>query len=942
MSEQPVPDYKSTLTITTTEFPQKAGLTISEPARLEHWKEIGLEKLLTEKGRKLGKKYVLHDGPPYANGDIHLGHALNKTLKDIVVRYKTMRGYHAHYVPGYDCHGLPIEQKVIEKLGQSGERSATPLEIRKLCAEYAQKYIGLQTSQFQRLGVGGAWDTPYLTLNPQYEVGILKAFRAMVERGSVERGFKPVYWDTRFRTALAEAEIEYEDHTSPSIYVRFPVLNAEKCAAIADYSKEPGDIRIVIWTTTPWTLPGNLAVSIHPSYDYVLFKTSGEMMICAEYLLEGFAAEAGLVEPHILTRFKGAELEGLECSHPLLDKVSRVILGEHVTLEQGTGCVHTAPGHGVEDFIVCKKYDIKTVVPVDEKGCFNEEYPEMQGEFVWKANPKVIEKLKEKGLLVWSGKIQHQYAYSWRSHEPTIVRATHQWFMKLDHDGIREKCLDAIDNKVQWIPTWGHDRIYNMMKNRPDWCLSRQRSWGVPIPAVFSVKAQQTILCTEIIDKFIEQVAIHGTDCWFDLPVSAFIPEGFKCPYSGGTEFEKEFDILDVWFDSGSSHISVLENDPDLASPADLYLEGSDQHRGWFNSSLVNSMASRDRAPYKAVLTHGFVLDGEGYAMSKSKGNTISPLTIIKDMGADVLRMWVISEDYRNDIRASANIFKQMMEAYRRVRNTLRFLLGNIGDFDPAKNTVPVEKRLELDRWVLAKLGELIDGVTESYEVFEFNRIHHLVQNFCVVTLSAQYLDILKDRLYCSAPDDLVRRSAQSSVWDIFSVLTRLIAPVIPFTADEAWAYGHPAQPSVHLEDFPSVPDSWRDEALITKWNQFVQIREMVMRPMEELRRAKSIGKNLDAAAILRPNNKALSDLLIANQEVLKEFFIVSTLKIETSAAEASAAQSLEQQLEVQVLKASGEKCPRCWTYSENQSADPQHPSLCARCADVVRRLNQS
>ncbi|MFP4382041.1 MAG: isoleucine--tRNA ligase [Candidatus Sumerlaeia bacterium] len=930
------PNYKDTLSITKTDFPQKAKLSTSEPERLEHWKEIGLEKLLEEKGQGRDK-YVLHDGPPYANGDIHLGHALNKTLKDIVVRYKTMQGYYSHYVPGFDCHGLPIEQKIIESLGKD-DKAHSKVEIRKRCHEYATRYIGLQTEQFQRLGVGGAWNEPYLTLNPQYEVGILKVLRSMVERGAVYKGFRPVWWDPIFQTALAEAEIEYEDHASPSIYVRFPVQNAADSEALKPFADD-GDINIVIWTTTPWTLPGNQAVCVHPDFTYVLFETHGERMICAEDLLEDFTEQASLVEPRILAHFKGTELEGLKCSHPLLPKEPVVILGDHVTLEQGTGCVHTAPGHGPEDFQVCQKYQIEVVVPVDERGCYNDAYPDMEGEFVWKANPKIIELLEQKGLLVHQGTISHQYPYSWRSHKPVIVRATHQWFLDLDHDGIRDRALKAIEDEVQWIPTWGKERILNMVTNRPHWCLSRQRSWGVPIPALYSVKAKESILCVEVIDKFMERVAEFGTDCWFTLPVEMFVPDGFKCPISGGTEFLKEFDILDVWFDSGSSHISVLEADDKLQSPADLYLEGSDQHRGWFNSSLLTSVVARDRAPYKAVLTHGFLLDGEGQAMSKSKGNVISPLKIIDQMGADVLRLWVISEDYRNDMRASDSIFKQMMDAYRRIRNTMRFMLGNIADFDPDQHMVHVAQREELDRWALAELARLIDRITKAYDDFEFHKVYHLVHQFCVVKMSALYLDILKDRLYCSAPDDHVRRSSQSTVWDIFSSLVRMLAPVMPFTCDEAYSYGHPTEKSVHLDSFPAVSSNWYDGELLEKWEQFEDIREIVMRPMEELRRNKEIGKSLDGSVTLFPKTAPLADMLEANQALLKDFFIVSELKVDRSEADSDKDLPLEEALRVEVRKASGEKCARCWCIDEEVNTDSNHPMLCRRCADVVGRI---
>jgi len=956
--------YKDTLTITKTDFPQKARLPESEPKRLARWKAIGLAHLIEQKseGRP---KYVLHDGPPYANGDIHLGHAFNKTLKDIVVRYKTMNGFAARYVPGFDCHGLPIEQKVFDKLGRDAA-TRDPVEVRRLCHEYATRYIGLQSEQFQRLGVGGVWDAPYRTLDPKYEVGILKAFAVMVRRGYIYKGFKPVYWDTRFRTALAEAEIEYEERTSPSIYVRFPILNPEDCPQLKDYASAAEDgcathagsagsraakagdgaganargINIVIWTTTPWTLPGNLAVAVHPEFHYVLIDVGGERIVCAEGLLHAFAADARLPEPRILTRFRGAALENLKCAHPLLDKESLVILADHVTLEQGTGCVHTAPGHGVEDFDVCKKHGIEVFQPVDETGRYSHLYPDMEGELVWDANPKVLERLKEKGLLVHAGEVAHQYPHSWRSHEPVVIRATDQWFMSIDHEDLRQRCLRAINEDVQWFPAWGRERIANMMETRPDWCLSRQRAWGVPIPSLYSVEAKQSILCAEIVERFAERVAEHGTDCWFTMPVETFIPEGFKCPVSGGTKFEKECDILDVWFDSGASHIAVLEQDEGLEWPADLYLEGNDQYRGWFMSSLTVAMAARDAAPYKAVLTNGWVLDGEGRPMSKSLGNVISPLDVIARMGADVLRLWIVSEDYRSDVRASEEIFQQIMDAYRRIRNTLRFLLGNLTDFDPEEDAVPPEERTELDRWALGALAQLLDRVTRAYETFEFHKIYHAVNQYCVVTMSALYLDILKDRLYCSAPDDKVRRSAQSTIWDVFSVLTRALAPILPFTADEAYAYAKPRKESIHLEDFPSVPDGWRDAALAEKWERFLAIRDAVNPPMEAARREKTIGKSLDAAVVLRPKSTELAAFLHENVEILRDVLIVSQCSVDASLADREKTDALEEALDVHVSKAGGEKCARCWTYSESVGADCEHPSLCRRCSGVLRRLS--
>jgi isoleucyl-tRNA synthetase len=922
-------DYRPTLNLPKTDFPMRGSLPKREPERLAAWKDSNLSERILE-ARSGSPKWVLHDGPPYANGDIHLGHALNKTLKDICVRYKTMKGFFVKYVPGFDCHGLPIEQKALEELGdEAAEKS--PIEIRRLCHEYATKYIGLQTEQFQRLGVGGVWDKPYLTLDPGVEARSLGLLREMVSRGYVYKGLRPVYWDTVYRTALAEAEIEYEQHVSPTVYVRFPCLDTEKSPVL----REHGPVNFVIWTTTPWTLPGNQAVCLHPDFDYVVAEVKdGERVVAAEGLLNVFCQDAELGIPKILGRCKGKDLEGLTCKHPLLDKESGVILGKHVTLEQGTGCVHTAPSHGAEDFYVGRDYDIEPFLSVDEKGEFNALYPPLEGVNVWDANPRIVEELRKRGLLVHTSRIEHQYPYSWRSHEPIIFRATEQWFVNMGHNGLREACLEQID-KVKWVPEWGRDRIYNMIEARPDWCISRQRSWGMPIPSLFSVKAGHSILALEVIDRFIEQVREHGTDCWFTLPVEAFIPDGFVCPESGGTEFEKEFDILDVWFDSGSTHASVLEADPELASPADLYLEGSDQHRGWFHHALITSVAARDRAPFGTVLTHGFLLDEKGVAMSKSKGNVISPLDLMDRMGADVLRLWVASEDYRGDMKASKEIFQRISEAYRRIRNTLRFLLGNLSDFKPSMVLADADLE-EIDRWALWQLDQLVERVGRAYEEYEFHRVYHFTNAFCV-EISAAYLDVVKDRLYCSADGDRERQAAQTALFEIFSSLSRLLAPLIPFTADEAWESFHGPGRSVHLCDFPEPRGGRPDEALQERWRRLQAIRETVAGRLEEARRDKAIGASLEAAVKVRMAEAGTFEELKDEGDLLRQILIVS--QVEIVGPDEGAAEASEGPCAVEVRPAEGRKCARCWSWSVEVGEDSENPDLCGRCREVVKRL---
>ncbi len=932
--QQPTPDYSTTVNLPKTDFPQKANLPEREPERLARWQALGVDRALAE--RRGRAHFVFHDGPPYANGDIHIGHTLNKVLKDTIRRYKTMTGHRVHYVHGSDCHGLPIEQKVVEKLrADKTYADKSPLEIRRLCAEYAAGWVKTQRAQFERLGVGGDWDNQYVTMDPRYEVGVLSALKALVEKGYVYKGLKVVFWDPIFETALAEAEIEYNDsHISPSIYVKFPIKSKPPLPELAGAS-------IVIWTTTPWTLPANLGVSVHPEFDYVALRANGETLVVARGLLDQFRKDVGIEGGEVIAEFKGAILDRQVCAHPLIaGKDSLVMLGEHVTLEQGTGAVHTAPGHGVDDFQIGKVYGLEVFNPVDEKGAFTAQYPDMEGTNVFKANPLVIEKLRESGLLLGAKDYKHSYPYSWRSRKPVIMRATEQWFMAIDKDGLRELAVAECD-RVKWIPDWGYDRIINMLKSRPDWCLSRQRSWGTPIPSIIDRRTGEGILDTKLIEKFMGYVAKEGTDCWYERPLTDFLPAE---RLADAQHYDKEFNTFDVWFDSGSSHLAVLTENYGLTWPADLYLEGADQHRGWFQHSLWVALGVKGSAPFRAVLTHGFVLDEQKRPMSKSLGNVINPLDIIKQNGADVLRLWVSSQDYRGDVSISKGSMNQMSDAYRRIRNTLRYALSNLFDFDPAKDRVAPAQMAEDDRWALAKLNDLIRRVTEAYEKYEFHRVYHLVFGFCVTELGSIYLDVIKDRLYCSAPSDPVRRSSQTVLFEIASAIARLMAPVIPFTADEVWENlpGGAGQ-CVHASDFPTASPEWDDAALTAKFDRLLILRDEVTRRIEPLRAKenKIIGNSLDARVILRSGDPETLTFLEGHQTILRQLFIVSQVTVlnEGGAVTEQELSNAGLLVSVEVGKAGGSKCPRCWNWTTDGGTDANHPELCARCAGALRRI---
>ncbi|MEW6243050.1 MAG: isoleucine--tRNA ligase [Bacillota bacterium] len=909
-------DYSKSLNLPKTTFPMKANLPEREPEILARWDREGAYEQ-SVKSREGRPKFVLHDGPPYANGDIHIGTALNKVLKDIVVRFATMDGYYAPYVPGWDTHGLPIEVQALKATGVDRSR-VSALELRRLCREFALKYKDVQLEQFKRLGVRGDWKNPYLTLRPEYEARQLLVFGQMVDKGYIYKGLKPVYWCADCETALAEAEVEYREKRSPSIYVAFDVTDSG--------GRLPEGARVVIWTTTPWTIPANLAIALHPQLRYALVDSKkGKLLVAQDLLDEAFSA-MGLERGATLATYLGEELEGVVTRHPLYDRESVIILGEHVDTEQGTGCVHTAPGHGEEDFYVGKKYGLDVLVPIDSKGYFTKESGPFEGIFYAEGNKAVTEYLDKTGSLLSLGFINHQYPCCWRCKNPVLFRATVQWFASVE--GFRQEALRAVD-QVEWIPRWGKDRIWNMVAERSDWCISRQRVWGVPIP-IFYCGHGHTIANMEVIAHVASIFRKEGSDAWFAREATELLPEGYRCPECGDTHFVKETDTMDVWFDSGTSHAAVLEERDELTWPADLYLEGSDQHRGWFQSSLLTAVATKGLPPYKAVLTHGFVVDGEGRKMSKSLGNVISPQKVIQQYGADVLRLWVASADYRADIRVSNEILKQLVEVYRKIRNTLRFLLGNLYDFEPEKHSVPYRDLPELDRWALARLAKLLEKVTSAYRRYEYHSLYHSIHNFCVLDMSNTYLDIIKDRLYCSASDDAARRSAQTVLYIIARCLVKMIAPVLVFTAEEVWGYlprdpGEPA--SVHLASWPELPRDWADEALLLRFEPLMELRDEVRRALEAARERKEIGGSLDAEVILRPTSPWMEKIVRDHRDNLAAVFIVSAVRVEPGDGP-----------EVEVRRSPGAKCERCWTYVYDLSSD-EYPGTCPRCRDVLAKM---
>jgi len=922
-------DYKPTLNLPKTEFPMKADLPKREPSMLKIWQDGDIYGAI-RKSRAGAPKFILHDGPPYANGDIHIGHALNKTLKDIVVKYKTMRGYDAPYIPGWDCHGLPVEHQLFKELKLTRHQIGQ-LEFRKLAHDYAMKYVGIQREEFKRLGVFGRWDDPYLTLNPKYEAAIVRSFGKLLKKGYIYKGKKPVNWCATCETALAEAEVEYEDKISPSIFVKFRLLDASRFT-IHDsrFTLHASRVYLVIWTTTPWTLVSNVAIAVHPGLEYAAVEVRGEILIVAKGLLEGAMEKIGVKEYKVVAAIPGESLAGLACQHPFIERKSQVILGGFVSKEEGTGLVHIAPGHGEEDYLAGLKYELPMIMPVDGQGKFDKSAGEFSGMKAFDANGPIIEKLKSKGALLYDGKASHSYPHCWRCKQPIIFRATEQWFLSVHKSGLRERSLDAI-KRVKWVPSVGGNRISSMVELRPDWCLSRQRYWGTPIPVFYCAKCGGPVLDVEALESLAKAVERDGSDCWFSRGADELLPKGFSCPNCKETSFKKETDILDVWFDSGVSAIAVCKDNAELSFPADLYLEGSDQHRGWFQTSLLATMGAEDMAPFKSVLTHGFVVDGEGRKMSKSLGNVISPQEVIDKFGADVLRWWVASCDYNEDVRLSDEIVARCAESYRKLRNTFRFILGNLFDFDPQNDKISEEKMEAIDRWAIAKAHLVLGNAANSYEAYEFHRVCSLVHQFCVKDLSNFYLDILKDRLYTYLPQSRERRSAQTAIYAILEILIKVTAPILTFTADEAWRLFRREEraESVHLAEWPKPPGKVSEEFL-GEWDAIAQIRDTVMKALEEKRQAQIIGNSLQANITISSAGKSY-ELLKRYKAALAAVFIVSSVELKRD--------EKSNEISVGIERSQGKKCERCWVYADTVGKSSAHPTLCERCAKALAQL---
>lgn len=925
-------DYTKSVNLPKTDFPMRASLPQREPETLKYWEDIDLYNELKKKNK--GKTpFILHDGPPYANGDIHLGHALNKILKDIIVKYKTMQGFYAPYVPGWDTHGLPIERQAIKKLGIN-RHEAGPVKFRESCREFAQMHVENQKGQFKRLGIMGDWDNPYLTLKNEFVAKQIEIFGEMAKKGLIYKGLKPVYWCPDCETALAEAEIEYAEDKTNSIYVKFKVK--DDLGKFSDYDKE--NIYFVIWTTTTWTLPGNVAISLNPDFEYSLVKVkNGEIYVLATELVESVAEATGFGEYEIIGNFKGQDLEYMTCLHPFIDRESLVIVGDHVTLDAGTGCVHTAPGHGAEDYVVCQKYpQLEIIVPVDSKGVLNSLAGEFEGLYYEKSNAKIIERLESTDSLLACQPIIHQYPHCWRCKDPIIFRATEQWFASVD--ALKDKACEAIKG-VKWLPAWGEDRITAMVRDRSDWCISRQRTWGVPIPIFYCADCGKEIINDDTIAAISKLFREQGPDKWWELDADSIVPAGLKCE-CGCEHFTKEKDIMDVWFDSGSSHTAVCEEREDLVYPADVYLEGNDQYRGWFQSSLLTSIATKGVAPYKTVITHGMIQDGEGKKMSKSLGNSIAPKEVIDQYGADILRLWVVSADYRTDMRMSKDSLKQLSEGYRKIRNTARYILSNINDFDPDKDMVEYEDMLELDRWALMKLNQLVEKAVQAYESYEFHILYHAIHKFCVVDMSNFYLDVLKSRLYTEKADSKERRSAQSAIFKVLDTIVKLLAPVLAFTAEEIWQFmphlSTDNQKSVYFTDIPKPNSEYVDTALEEKWNKVLDIRADVLKALELARNEKKIGKSLEADVTVYAKGDTL-EFLKGIEKDLAEIFITSYASAETS-ENAPDSSFVGETVKVIVKEAEGEKCERCWVHSNTVGTIENYEKICKDCYDKLMK----
>jgi isoleucyl-tRNA synthetase len=1002
MSTEAPLDLKKTVNLPKTGFSQKANLAQSEPARLKKWTEMGLYEMIQH--ARLGRaKFVLHDGPPYANADIHLGTALNKILKDLVVKSRSMMGLDAPYVPGYDCHGLPIEQHVERDLDKKGKKKSdlSAVSFRRACREHAAKSLKSQTRDFQRLGILGEWGNPYLTMSNHYEAETARLFGRFIERGYVYKGARPVYWCIHDQTALAEAEVEYRQHTSPSVYVKFPLVSDP---AKIDEALAGRKVFFLIWTTTPWTLPANLGIAVHPDFEYAAFENGDEVYVVASELLGAVAAKCNIGErdangeriaPTVLARFPGSKLDRLEARHAWLDRPSLLMVADHVTLggeadaeteldvkeardvkatgKAGTGLVHTAPGHGHDDFVLGKSYKLEIYCPVDNAGRFTNEVEHFAGERVFDANPKIVEFMRERGVLLFTENYEHRYPHCWRCKRPVIFRATPQWFISMDasatasraaiekdEDGrdvsnftdnfaenetesissLRAGALREIEN-VEWIPAWGEERMRNMLKGRPDWCVSRQRVWGVPIPVFYCSLCEEAVADPSVVNHVADIFERDSADAWYTRDAIELLPEGFKCRKCGGAEWTKETDILDVWFDSGSSSVAVLERRENLRWPADVYLEGGDQYRGWFNSSLMVGLAAHNHAPYKAVITHGWVINVQGLKMSKSEGTGISPNEVVKDSGAEILRLWVAFSKYQEDVRCSDEILQSASDAYRKLRNTARFALGNLDGFDPRRDSVAEGEMLEIDRWALSELETVIVTARHGYETYEFHAVYHALYNFSTVTLSARYFDIIKDRLYTAAPRSHARRSAQTALYRIADALARLLAPILVFTADEIWenlpkTNDDEQLASVHLAELPQVRRDCNEEMAVY-WEQIFEVRDQVLRALEDARIAKTIGSSLEARVNISAGGETYK-LLASYLDDLRYIFIVSEVNL-VSAQEGGASET--NRVVVTVERAAGEKCERCWNYSVRVGESTRYPTACERCVEALAEIER-
>jgi len=935
-------DYRDTLNLPQTNFNMKANLSQKEPQLLKRWENENLYGQLQEMGKDK-PLYVLHDGPPYANGHIHLGTAFNKILKDIILKSRRMAGFRAPYIPGWDCHGLPIEHNVDKELGDK-KKEIPKLSKRGACRKYAEKWVKTQKAEFRRLGVLGDWDKPYLTMNHEYEAVIAREFNRFLLSGAVVRNKKPVFWCSTCTTALAEAEVEYHDHTSPSIYVKFPV--ADDLSDI-DPALAGQKVAVLIWTTTPWTLPANLAVAFHPDFVYAAVKVAGEVLILARDLVDKVMAELGVAEFTIIATFSAAGLERRNCRHPFFDRNSLMVLADYVTIDAGTGCVHTAPGHGADDYLTGLRYGLEVLSPVDSEGCYTAEAGQYEGRQVPAVNKEINADMRAAGVLLHESSISHSFPHCWRCKKPVMYRATPQWFISMEENDLRTKALAEIE-KVEWTPAWGMQRIQSMVANRPDWCLSRQRTWGVPVTVFSCQDCGEVVKSEALVERIDALFRQEGADAWFRHGMEDFLEPGTACAKCGSARFVKEEDILDVWFDSGVSHAAVCEAREELRSPADLYLEGSDQHRGWFQSSLLTSVGTRGRAPFKGVLTHGYVVDGKGKKMSKSIGNVVAPQEVIDKFGAEILRLWVASEDYRDDVKVSDEILKQVADAYRKIRNTIRYMLGNLFDFDPARDRIAYEDLPQIDRWALARFEELKEKVVMAYERYEFHSIHQGLNYFSGMTMSAFYLDILKDRLYCSGAQSLARRAAQTVLHEILDGLLRLMTPVLSFTAAEAWESLHGLAPDVPLDqgvffvEFPPLHPERRDVELEQRWDKLVTVRSEITKALEGARQAKVIGHPLEAEVLLQVSGE-WTEFIGQEWQTIQEICIVSELTPCADFAVLDLVPFVSKELpglSVAVRQAPGDKCDRCWIRSTTVGQDQVHPQLCSRCSLVVVEMD--